>query len=353
MIRVLYIDDDAGLRRLVQRGLEREGYAVETAADGAAGIALARDAEFQVIAVDYYMPGMDGLETLAQLRDLPARPPVVVVTAAEESRIAIAALKAGAAEYVIKDTRGDFIPLLKVALESAVNGERLRRAKESAEREVRESRDRFEALAAERELLLREVNHRVGNSLQLVAAFLHMQSSAANDAAVRDALVVAMGRVVAIGQVHRSLYTSDDVQSVSADGYLTSFVQDLAKSSSKAGDIELDTDPIELDPDRIVAVGVIVNELVLNALKYAYPAGSAGSIRVGLKHDAGGAVLSVEDDGVGYDVTSGRAVSGLGGRIVKAMTTKLGGTVQQEVKAQGTRTAITFPLNVDSKQPAA
>jgi two-component sensor histidine kinase len=344
LIRLLYIDDDAGLRRLVERGLGREGFEVETAANGNDGVTLARDKAFDIVALDHYMPGMDGLETLAELRASPAAPPIIIVTAAEESRIAIAALKAGAVDYVIKDSRGDFIPLLRVAIEAAVNSERLRKGKESAEAAVREARDRFAALAAERELLLREVNHRVGNSLQLVAAFLHLQSGAADNPAVRDALVIAMGRVVAIGQVHRSLYTSDDVKSVGADGYLASFVKDLAKSSPKESDIKLEVDKIELDPDRIVAVGVIVNELVLNALKYAYPNGSTGPIRVGMKRGGSDRVLlSVEDDGVGYDGNSGRVASGLGGRIVKAMTAKLSGSVRQEPTTRGTRIVVDFP----------
>lgn len=341
MTRLLYIDDDAGLRRLTERGLEREGYEVETAADGDAGIARLAQGGFDVIALDHYMPGMDGLETLAKMRTMPEVPPVVFVTAAEESRIAVSAMKAGAADYVIKDVRGDFIPLLKVACDAAINGARLRKAKDDAEQAVRESRDRFEALAAEREILLREVNHRVGNSLQLIAAFLHMQAGGTEDAAVKEALLIAMGRVVAVGQVHRRLYTSNEVQSVCSEQYLRSLVEDLAKSSPTAVRIELDSDQVALDPDRAVAVGVIVNELVLNALKYAYPSGSNGPIRVSMKEGEREAELSVEDDGIGFDVNS---AGGLGSRIVRAMATKLDSKVIQERKERGTRISIRFPL---------
>lgn len=346
MTRILYIDDDEGLRILVRRGLEREGYEVETAASGAEGIARAAQGGIDAIATDHYMAEMDGLETLARLRELPEAPPVIFVTAAEEGRIAVAAMKAGAADYVIKDVRGEFIPLLKVAIESGLQSVRLRRARDTAEAELRASRDRYADLAAERELLLREVNHRVGNSLQLVAAFLHMQSSAADNPAVRDALVIAMGRVVAVGHVHRRLYTSDDVQSVCMAQYLHSFVKDLTKSSPKTTEILLDADTVELDPDRAIAVGVIVNELVLNALKYAYPDGTTGAIRIGFKWtDEKTVMLTVEDDGVGYDVKS---VSGLGGRIVKAMATKLGGKVKLVSKAHGTRIAIEFAPSPDA-----
>ena len=97
-LHVLYIDDDEGLRRITARALGRRGYEVVTADSGAAGVALATESRFDVIAVDHYMPGQDGLETLALLIELPYRPPIVYVTGSEESRIAVAAMKAGATD---------------------------------------------------------------------------------------------------------------------------------------------------------------------------------------------------------------------------------------------------------------
>jgi PAS domain S-box-containing protein len=133
--RILYIDDDPGLCRLVQKDLERQGYVVEIATDGASGLVRIAQGGIDVVALDHYMPNQDGLETLASIRDLAEPPPVIYVTAMQEGRVAVAALKAGAADYVAKDIQGEFLPLLQRAIDAALDAVMLRRAKEAAEAE--------------------------------------------------------------------------------------------------------------------------------------------------------------------------------------------------------------------------
>ena len=207
---LLYIDDDSGLARLVDRGLTRLGLKVVHAPGGIEGLERLQQGGIDVVALDQFMPGLDGLETLERIMAIPGAPPVVFVTAAQDSSIAVTALKAGAADYLVKDVQGDFIPLLQVAVDGALRQAAIRKARDDAEAEVHASRDRYAALAAEREMLLREVNHRVGNSLQIIASLLHLQASSSNQDDVKAALTNAMGRVAAVAQVHRRLYTSHD-----------------------------------------------------------------------------------------------------------------------------------------------
>jgi two-component sensor histidine kinase len=340
---LLYIDDDDALARLVERGLSRRGYNVVRASSGEDGLARICAGGIDVVALDQYMPGLDGLETLERIMAIPDAPPVVFVTASQDSTIAVTALKAGAADYLVKDVNGDFIPLLDVAADGALRQAELKKAREEAEAEIHASRDRYAALAAERELLLREVNHRVGNSLQIIASLLHLQASSAAQDEVKVALTNAMGRVAAVAQVHRRLYTSQDLKSVVLNQYLDSLLEDLRRSAegNRMSRLTLKAEPIEIDPDRAVAVGIIVNELVMNAVKYAYPDG-AGPIHVELFAEGDEVILSIADEGVGDDAKPDPRSTGMGQRIVAAMATKLDASVERDANHSGTKILLKF-----------
>jgi two-component sensor histidine kinase len=340
---LLFIDDDAALARLVDRGLTRLGFRVVHAASGQHGLDRLQQGGIDVIALDQYMPGLDGLETLDRILAIPNAPPVIFVTAAQDSSIAVTALKAGAADYLVKDIQGDFIPLLQVAVDVALRQANIRKARDDAEAEVHASRDRYAALAAEREMLLREVNHRVGNSLQIIASLLHLQANSSTDDDVKAALTNAMGRVAAVAQVHRRLYTSHDLKSVLLNQYLDALLEDLRRSAegNRMSRLTLKAEPIEIDPDRAVAIGIIVNELVMNAVKYAYPDG-AGPIHVDLRAQDDHLLLSIADDGVGLNVKTDPRSTGMGQRIVSAMASKLEASVERDPDHAGTRIMLRF-----------
>lgn len=346
---VLYVDDDPGICRLAEKDLARHGFDVETATDGLAGLARAAEGGIDIVALDHHMPGHTGLEIIPKIRALPDAPPIVYVTGEAEGRIAVAALKAGADDYVIKELTGEFFPLLRAALLSALNARALQRARDEAEAEIHAARDRFEALAEERALLIREMNHRVGNSLQLVASLLNMQASAHPDPAVKSVLATAIGRVMAVSQVHRRLYTSDDVHTVELDLYLGGLIEDLSRAvDGEAQDerIVFSIDRAPTRPDRAIAIGVIMTELVLNALKYAYPEGG-GAVRVNGRATGRQFALTVEDDGVGSALGVKAVGTGLGRRIIQALATKLDAEIEHDARHRGTRVTIRFATDED------
>jgi two-component sensor histidine kinase len=337
---ILYIDDDEGLRRLAQRGLTRRGFTVSLAASGAEGVEMVRGGDYDLVAVDHYMPGQDGLATLNLLHALPDCPPVVYVTGSEETRVAVAALKAGAVDYVVKSVGDDFVDLLASSFHQALEKVRLRSAKEAVEEELRASNARLEAL-------LGEVNHRVSNSLQLVSAFVHMQASVLDDPVAKSALLETQQRIQAIAQVHRRLYSSGDVEFVSMDDYLRALVAELEQTWSSPTSprmLLLTAEPIKLKTDRAVSLGVIVNELVTNACKYAYGPAKAGEVRIHLKHASDGHFhLSVEDDGIGMPKDGKIQGTGLGTKLVRAMASSLQAKIEFDPAYAGVRTTLSVP----------
>ena len=324
-LSVLYIDDDPGLGRLVQKALGRRGYIVEIASTSAQGFERLDRGGVDVVALDHFLPQGTGLDFLAELRSRTAPPPVVYVTGSGETAVAVAALKAGAADYVSKTIGEPFLELLGSAIDQAIKKARLERERDRAQREVGEAKDRAE-------ILLHEVNHRVANSLALVAAMVRMQANAIGDPSAKEALAETQNRISAIAGVHRRLYTSDDVRSVEISGYLANVLKELEATlnpSGKTSTIRLITESINVPTDKAVSIGVIVTELVTNAFKYAYTQDSEGEIRVRFRRIAGdGVELTVEDDGVGWNGSGALKGTGVGSRIVSSLARNLGAAIE-------------------------
>ena len=336
--RLLYIDDDEGFARLLSRALARLGFVVTHSPDGASGLAALEAGQFDVIALDHYMPGLSGEQTLERIVAMPSPPPIVYVTASDETQVAVSALKSGAADYVIKDMGNGFFELLAEILRQAIESDRLRRAEQAAQIEVAAARERAE-------LLLIEVNHRVANSLTLVVSMAHLQAASLPPGEAQDAIEDFANRVYAIAQVHKRLYTSQDIRAVQLGSYLEELVRDLHRSVSSQKSITritFECPSLAVSIDRAISLGVILSELITNVSKYAYPGERRGEVRVKVVcADDGTAQLQVEDDGVGIssDTPSG---TGLGTQVMDALAQGLGGRIELTSLKQGTRAVLYF-----------
>lgn len=204
------------------------------------------------------------------------------------------------------------------------------------------------AMARERaEVLLAEVNHRVANSLQLVAVLVRMQTNAVTDMAAKVALRETQSRISAISLIHKSLYSSGDVTSVALDEYLGTMLNNLQTAMRKDGHtaiLKFNLEPISLPTDASISLGVAVQELVTNAFKYAYPHDEPGEVRVRLKRmDDGKSELMVEDDGVGIATNATHAGTGLGSKIIRTMAATLQTQVEYINRAPGTAARLVLP----------
>jgi PAS domain S-box-containing protein len=202
------------------------------------------------------------------------------------------------------------------------------------------------AIAAERiGMLLLELTHRVKNSLQIIAGMVSIEARTHKSGEAKAALERVSHRINALGQLYSKLSDANTVEAVDAATYLEELCRDLIASVHKEGgtSIVLKTDiESELLPtDRAITIGLIVNELVTNAVKFAFPDDTKGTVLVTLNRAPGELCLTVADNGQGLD--PGRADSGLGVRLVEGFAQQLGGQLKRESGNKGTIVCLTLP----------
>src|SRR6187397_2928727 len=179
------------------------------------------------------------------------------------------------------------------------------------------------------QVLLKEISHRVKNSLQIVSSMLHLQASTADDEAITAQLADASSRVSAVGRAYERLAYDGDVENIDLRTYLQAVCADAMNASCNCK-LHFDgADGIWLYADRAISLALIVNELVTNAVKHAFPNGHEGHIFVRLvRQDANTALVSVRDDGIGLPPDFDLSLSkGLGMRIVAALAKQLGADI--------------------------
>jgi chemotaxis protein methyltransferase CheR len=203
-------------------------------------------------------------------------------------------------------------------------------------------------LLRQKDLLLEEMNHRVNNSLQIIASILLLKAQTVQSEEIRRHLRDAHERVMAVATVQEQLHPIPFGAEIEARSYLTRLCESLAAS------MILDDQPVSIrveagegstTSEQAVSMGLIATELVINALKHAFPGGAKGAILVGFESTASAWRLFVSDDGVGIGthLADAPARSGLGTSIVEALTRQLGGRVTTAAASPGTTVSVTVP----------
>lgn len=210
--------------------------------------------------------------------------------------------------------------------------------------EAEEAAARVRAQLAEKEVLLKEVHHRVKNNLQVVSSLLHLQAGHAKEPRLRALIRESEGRIRAMSLVHETLYQSEDVGIVDFAHYAQRLVTTLRGAYGVLGreveiEIVVDVDPLEIDV--AIPCGLITGELVSNAFKHAFQGRGKGAIRVELSAQGEQHQLVVSDDGRG--MPAGGTEGGLGLRLVNTLAGQLGGDACIEGGASGTRAQVRFP----------
>jgi two-component sensor histidine kinase len=207
---------------------------------------------------------------------------------------------------------------------------------------------KLQAALERHQILLKEVNHRVKNSLQVVSSMLHLQANTVGDPALNERLMEASTRIAAVGRAYDRLSYNADYENIDLVAYLREVIDDVATAVAPCNVQFHAPKEIQFAADRAILLALIINELVLNAGKYAYPENTKGSISVRLdQSDKNSILISISDDGVGLPTDFDAAKSKrLGTRLVSAMAQQLGAELTRLTPKQGTHYDLLVPLHM-------
>lgn len=323
MIKILHLEDSDDDAQLVCEALSNQVVPCHvTRVDTRKAFVDAMDfGDWDMILSDYSLPSFDGISALKLAVEKRPLLPFIFVTGSLGEELAVETLKNGATDFILKDRLS--------RLPQAVA--RARRESESAKAQ-REAERQLKASLREKELLLQEVHHRVNNNLQIICSLLSMQSGAVNDPLLVSALLESQKRIHSMAMIHAMLYASSSLKDIDFADYARSLAAEV--SGSYAPDparigLVFELEPIRFEIDRAIPCGLILNELLSNAFKYAFPGNRPGEVRVSLQQREGCIRLAVEDTGIGLpEGFNLNETKSLGLSIVNILARQLGGTME-------------------------
>ncbi|MBP0447382.1 response regulator [Roseomonas sp. SSH11] len=307
-MRILITDDDPDFRDLALREVRREfpdAVIAEIGTPAALEAALRQEPRPGLLVSDLDLKWTDGFEVLAAVRAVNPICPAVMFTGTGNEELAVRAIKAGFDDYLVKSPKQ--LRRLAAAARAAVTRAETRRSLE-------ESRD----------LLTQELYHRLHNNLQLVIGLISFTARSLADRGARSQLEDLARRVQSLSMLQEQLYRDGAFEKVRIGDFLRGLVDDILALDGRPIRASLDLADEVLPVDTAVPLGLIANEFLTNAIKYAFPDGAAGWISVSLRRlDQGGVILEVNDDGVGLPEAVSDA-PGLGIRLVRRLAQQLG-----------------------------
>jgi two-component sensor histidine kinase len=368
---ILIVDDQPANLRILTAILAEQGYRVRPALSGELALRAAQQSPPNLILLDIRMPDMDGYEVCKRLKaDKGTRDvPVIFISVLDETQDKVKAFAAGASDYMTKPLQGaEVLARVETHLALRAAQKQLEEKNAQLEREIAErvrAEEQIKATLAEKEVLLKEIHHRVKNNMNALIALIDMQTKTVDAPEVLKMLGSLQGRVAAMAMVHDKLYQSEDLAQIDLGQFLQDLTSHLyyAMGSGQPIALRVEAENGLVDVNKAVPCGLIVNELVTNALKYAFPEDREGEedrdreICVEFEEWDDEYVLVVRDNGVGLPPElDWRTTESLGLKLVNLWTTyQLQGSLKVDtpapsetrpelVEGAGLRSGTTFTI---------
>jgi two-component sensor histidine kinase len=325
-MRVIVADDDPDTRALNIRALAQELpelAAVEVGSPASLDDALSFAPDLLV--TDYDLRWTDGFAVFDKVHAAYPDCPAIMVTGTGNEDLAVRAMKAGFDDYVVKGRN----QLKRLALTARL---------------VLERGQARRALAENRDLVLAELYHRLHNNLQIVISLIRQTEKALHSAADRQRLSDLRQRIQVLSRLQEQLYRSPDFRRVEFGGFLRELAASLVALSPAAIHLDTRLESLELPVDVAVPFGLLANEIVTNAVQHAFTEIQSGTLMVQLQCEQDVIVLTVEDNGRGYERNFNEAPAGMGLNLVERLAQQIDGTVSVERAHPGTRCRVRVQL---------
>lgn len=338
LLRVLLVEDSEDDALLLLRELQGGDYQVtfERIDTPTAMKAAIIGQTWDIVICDYSMPTFSAPAALKQVKESGLDLPFIIVSGTIGEDTAVAAMKAGAHDYIIKGNLARLTPAV---------------ARELREAQVRQERKRAEeqikASLQEKEVLLKEIHHRVKNNLQIISSLLNLQADYLKDNQALEVFKDSQNRIESMALIHEKLYQSQDLARINFADYIQDLVTNLFYSynvSSSTITLKMNVEEVFLVIDAAIPCGLIINELISNSLKYAFPQTEPGEICIEFcSLEANLFTLTISDNGVGFAQNFDfQTTESLGLRLVKGLTHQLQGNIDF-ISQNGVKYKIIFP----------
>jgi len=342
-ISILFVDDNESIRKLYQRLLEKHVNHFYIARNGHQGLELYKEHRPDMVITDINMPVMDGLEMVREIKQVDPNAKIVVMSAYNVKENFIESINLGVDGYLMKPVEAKKLLSL---IDEFAGITMMKWELESKERKRREAEEFLKKSLEEKEVLLREVHHRVKNNMQIISSILRMQSRTIDDPKLKDFLQESQNRIHSMALIHENLYNNDTLANIKFSNYVQSLSGNIARTfANQKATVRFDfqIEDAYLPIDAAIPCGLIINELISNSFKYAFVDRTQGLICIHFNRQPNDHYrLTVCDDGGGIakdlDITKTKS---LGLKIIHKLVKQIDGEMETDF-SNGTKFIITF-----------
>ncbi|MEX0779203.1 MAG: histidine kinase dimerization/phosphoacceptor domain -containing protein [Balneolales bacterium] len=339
-MKILHLEDSADDALFVERCIKKSisSYNILVVDNKMDFLGALKEFNPDIILSDHSLPTFDSVRALDLFKREKRNIPFILVTGAVSEEFAVQSLQRGADDYILKSS----LDRLPNAVKRALDKKKTEKQRDELVHKLEASLKEKDDLLQEKDVLIKEIHHRVKNNLAIITSLLNIQAKSVNDDYYQSLLVESVNRVRSMGMIHEMLYQQEDFSRISFEPYILKLLQFISTNYSRPGlTVSYDVKAKGIYLNMIIAVpcALIINELITNAFKHAFVGRENGEVTVSLTREADRHTLIIKDNGIGFPDNNDDSTLGMS--LIHGLVRQIKGTVTHKNK-NGTSFMVTF-----------